>query len=222
MLSHVIKSFNGANCFESKAVEVPLHEIGGFSGVKTRHFYNNICSLEFPDRPTRYLEVGTYTGSTLCAALYKNSRVKAYAVDNFSEFDGTREKLDANLAKYVPGSNIHFIDTDFLQFDFTEIKEPIDIYLYDGPHGFSDHYEGIKRVWPILATESVVIVDDWNWPDVRNGTESAFKDLGANIVERFEIKHTWTDNHTGSDGNTDERTALNEFWNGMGVFIIKK
>ena len=40
----------------------------GMTGTKTRHFYNNLLNIE----DARYLEIGTWKGSSVCSAMYKN------------------------------------------------------------------------------------------------------------------------------------------------------
>jgi predicted O-methyltransferase YrrM len=212
MNDHIDKSFARTQCFESKIADAALHEIGGMSGVKTRHLYNNICSL---NKPIRYLEVGSYTGSTICAALYKNPHVTAWAYDNFSEFDGTLEKLEENVQKYIPDANLTIKKEDF--FTATELPSEIDVFLYDGPHGRENHRDAIVKIWPHLAAESIIIVDDWNWSEVRDGTYQGFLDVGAKIQKTWEIKHTWDNTHT-----QDSNTRAYEFWNGIAVFDVRK
>ena len=51
----------------------------------------------------------------------------------------------------------------------------INIYLYDGPHHFEDHFDGIKLVQPALEKKFILIVDDWNWDQVRNGTYFCYR-----------------------------------------------
>ena len=60
--------------------------IQGFSGAKTRHLYNNLCSFRKPDgSETEYLEIGTFAGSTFVSALYGNGHVFGTGIDNFTE-----------------------------------------------------------------------------------------------------------------------------------------
>ena len=58
--------------------------IRGMSGKKYRTFINALVeSLENP----KYLEVGSWMGSTLCSAIHGND-VEAVAIDNWSQFGG--------------------------------------------------------------------------------------------------------------------------------------
>lgn len=215
LTDHVEQALNRAQIFESK-IDCPLHETKGMSGVKTRHFYNNLCSLELPDRPLRYLEVGCYTGSSLCASLYKNSHVEAWAYDNFSEFDGPVDQFQSNIQKFIPDAVLDFRSQDFFSADLSELRNKIDIYLYDGPHEREEHKKAIVKGWPALASQSVILIDDWNWSWVREGTYQGFIDVRANIIKSWEIRHTWDNSHT------PEGTRDIEFWNGIGIFVIDK
>src|SRR5688572_19504540 len=59
-------------------------KINGMSSPKIRHLINNICS--YPDFK-RYLEVGTWRGSTLLSAANGNKNIElAVGIDDFSQF----------------------------------------------------------------------------------------------------------------------------------------
>jgi hypothetical protein len=215
LVDHVGWALNMAQCFESK-IDCALHETKGMTGTKTRHFYNNLCSLQFPDRPLRYLEVGCYTGSSLCAALYKNQHVSAWAYDNFSEFNGPVDQFNSNIEKYIPGADLTFKQEDFFTANLSALTNKIDIYLYDGPHERESHRKGIVKAWPALASQSVILIDDWNWSWVREGTYQGLLDVGAHVTKSWEIRHTWDNTHT------PEGTREYEFWNGIGIFVVDK
>jgi hypothetical protein len=48
---------------------------------------------------------------------------------------------------------------------------------------------------PALASQFVLIVDDWNWPAVRYGTLRAISEVGATINYSMEIRTTLNDTH---------------------------
>ena len=51
----------------------------------------------------------------------------------------------------------------------SKLTYKIDIDLYDGTHDYDSHKNAIIRIWPVLADQAIVIVDDWNQEPVRNG-----------------------------------------------------
>lgn len=215
LVKHVIKSLNRANTFQTQLPrEVFLLE--GMSGAKTRILYNELCTLAFQGRQTEYLEVGSWKGSTLCAALQFNSHCNGTVVENWALFGGPKEEFESNLNLFNLKDRVKVFEEDALSLDLSKISNKIDIYLYDGDHDEASHYNGIKHFWPVLADQAIVIVDDWNWSGVRKGTLNALNDVGANIIEKFEIMYTSDDSHTPMEN------ASREFWNGIAIFVVSK
>lgn len=93
----VKKSYEMALSLDHK-LSSDLLEAEGMSGRKYRYFINNLIGLM--ENP-RYLEVGSWKGSTACAAMYLN-KCKVTCIDNWSEFNGPhleRDQFDGiNLA----------------------------------------------------------------------------------------------------------------------------
>jgi len=50
----------------------------------------------------------------------------------------------------------------------------------------------------------VLIVDDWNWAAVREGTERAFAELGLDIAARIEVRATLDGSHCAVSGAASE------------------
>ena len=86
-------------------------QLQGMSSRKVRHLLNNLCGMlgaeAGDDGGCAYLEVGTYLGSTLLAALWGNGAVlrSAVAIDNFSEFGGgaNEQVLHEHLRIHLAG-----------------------------------------------------------------------------------------------------------------------
>ena len=182
-------------------------KLEGMTGTKTRHFYNNLLSSI--NDPV-YLEIGTWKGSSLCSAMYKN-KATVICIDNWSEFSGPKQEFLDNFEKYKGENNASFIEQDCFKVDINTLPK-CNVYLYDGGHSEEDHYKALMYYYPCLADESVFLVDDWNWQQVRDGTYRAIKDLNVDY-KLIEIR-TSNDNSTThmSDG----------WWNGIGIFILNK
>lgn len=214
-VKHVIKSFNQANTFQTK-ISREIFELDGMSGAKTRILYNELCSLEFEGRPTQYLEVGSWKGSTFCAALQYNSNCHGTSIENWALFGGPKDEFENNVKRLGLDGRVSIFEEDVFSIDTSKIENKIDIYLYDGDHDEIHQYKGITHLWPALADTAIIIVDDWNAPQVRKGTFDGLKDVGANILEKFEIMYTPDGSHTPLP------IAQREFWNGIGVFVVSK
>jgi len=194
-------------------------DIRGMSSPHIRLFLNRLLT-ELPP-PLRYLEVGTYQGSTLVSSLHGNegSVDVAVAIDNFAEFDSDNTNfatLQTNLKRHVnlPSSSLHFLKKDFLtvQGDLRTFP-PFNVYFYDGPHSREDHYESVMRYVHFLDDSSVFVVDDYNQQRVRDGTQQALVEL----QERGDITLTaeWI---VESRWNGD----LQGWWDGLAIFVIRK
>lgn len=220
MVGHISSSIADAEAGKSK-----LHEdiynrkfLDGLSGQKTRHLYNNICSLD----NSKYLEIGTYKGSSLCAALYKNI-INCTVIEDFS-YEGYSQKneLYNNLSKCnINAGDIQIIDSDCFKLDISQLKyNNYTIYLYDAGHDFIEHYKALTYYIDVLDDCFIFIVDDWNWLRVQDGTRKAIQDLNLDIIYSFELIYT-NDEHTPALG-PDWKFPSENFWNGIAIFILNK
>ena len=173
----------------------------GMSGKKYRYLINNLISLT---KDSRYLEIGSWTGSTVCSALYGNT-VKAVCIDNwitFPEEEQVRKFFNTNNQKKTFGINtkkvitekidFQFIESDFRKVNFNKLGK-FNIYCYDALHDRKSQYDGITIAQPALDNIFTLIVDDWNLKEVRNGTLNAFGDLGITVISTIEVKTTQND-----------------------------
>jgi len=182
----------------------------GMTGTKTRHFYNNLLNIE----DARYLEIGTWKGSSVCSAMYKN-KAKVVCIDNWSEFGGPKNEFLQNFEKYKGENDASFIEKDCYQVDVTALPK-FNIYMYDGNHSNDSHYKALLHYYDCLDDIFIFIVDDWNWIDVRDGTMSSIRKLKLKILYEKEIRLTW-DNSV-----TPEPELSQNWWNGIYVAILQK
>jgi len=205
LVEHTIKSVERAFALESNIAKEALY-LEGMSGLMTRHFYNNLCSLE----GARYLEIGTWKGSSVCSAI-SNNKTKTVCIDDFSEFNeagDTRECLLENIASFKGDNEITFIESDCWGIDPSGFAIKFNIYMYDGCHDEVPHFKALNHFMECLDDEFIYIVDDWNWPSVR---EATFKSIEKNGLETLFKKEI-----TYDDINRET------WWNGIGIFVLKK
>lgn len=181
----------------------------GMSGGKYRCFINNLVKI-VPD--PKYLEIGSWIGSTACAAIYGN-KLKAVCIDNWSQFGGPKEKFESNIDLCLKDSqcNFSFIEKDFRKVDYDSLGK-FNIYFFDGPHEEIDQYDAIKYVQNALDDTYILIIDDFNAPQVRNGTFNALRDLNHTVISSIEIITA----HPGPRGQNSD-------WHeGYFIAVIKK
>ena len=196
---NIKQAFDDTEELKSKIPPEDINKLTGLCSPKVWHLLNNLCA-----ETDSYLEVGTYMGSSLMAALYENSHVSAVAVDNFCMKPHTRGHFFAN--------------TKHLKFDFIEedafkippsVIPPTELYFYDGEHSYDSQYKGLAHFLPAMKTEFVYVCDDWNNKPVREGTFAAIKDTGLEILEFHERQDTTMKNKE-------------QWWCGIAVLKLKK
>ena len=207
--THVERSFKNAENNISK-INQEIKNIQGMTGIMTRHFYNNLLSME----DARYLEIGTWMGSSVCSAMYGN-QAKVICIDNWSEFGGPKDAFLRNFTKFKGNNQAHFIEDDCYKVDVSQLPK-FNIYMYDGNHTNESHYKSLTHYYDCLDDVFIFIVDDWNCKSVREGTEKAIEDIGFKVLYERNIRLTWDDSHTPMD------LASQTWWNGIYVAILQK
>ena len=202
-------SFQNAENGISK-ITTDIITMDGMSGTKTRHFYNNLLNTE----DARYLEIGTWKGSSVCSAMMGN-KANVVCIDNWSEFGGPKSEFLVNFEKFKGENSAKFIENDCYKVNVSTLPK-FNMYMYDGNHTNESHYRALSHYYNCLDDIFIFIVDDWNWRDVRNGTISSIKKLNLKKLYEKEIRLTW-DNST-----TPEPQLSKNWWNGIYVAILQK
>jgi hypothetical protein len=208
----VMKSFVRALAADSK-LPAYVRDIDGMSGQIYRSFINNLVG-DHPD--PRYFEIGCWAGSTATAALYGN-KAKCLCVDNWSLFGGPKEKFFENIER-IRSSNIDFkfLERDFRSIDYSAIGL-FNIYMFDGPHATIDQYDGVKLAQPALEETYILIVDDWNWSVVRDGTLQALIDTKSSVQSSIEVRTNFEDSSLAPD-----YSKKSDWHNGYFIATVKK
>lgn len=189
-----------------------IRYMDGMSGKKYRYLINNLIHRT-PD--ARYLEIGSWKGSTACSAIYGN-QVKATCIDNWSDFGGPKDEFLSNIEKAKNDSvDFRFIESDFRRVDYSSIGK-YNIYMFDGPHLEQDQYDGVFMVQEALDDVYTLIVDDFNQPEVQRGTLRAIEDLGHTIVAQIMVA-------TLQEGYNPKLCYQYSDWhNGYFIGVVKK
>ena len=216
-IKHIEESLKFGNLEVSKLTQDVI-DIKGLTSKKVRCFLNNICNKE----GTVYLEVGSYKGATFFSALYGN-HVNAIAIDNWKAEEMmpaiapiwgglggsvTRTKPKdvflQNLKKFKGTNSVQVLDENYLNFNKKFLLYKPNVLFYDGEHTFADQYQVLADFKDYLASEFILIIDDWNWE--KRGVLRGIKDLKLNVKYKKEIFTK------GEDPD--------DFWNGLGVFLL--
>lgn len=202
-------SFRNAENNHSKITD-EIITMNGMSGNYTRHFYNNLLQGE----DSRYLEIGTWAGSTVCSAMCGN-KAKVVCIDNWSQFSGPKEEFLQYFTKFKGENDAQFLESDCFSVDVS-ILPKFNIYMYDGDHSYGSHYKALSHYYGCLDEIFIYIVDDWNFEDVRKATHDAIQDLNLKILYQKGVRLT----HDGS--HTPPPQSNNTWWNGIYFAILQK
>ena len=212
-VSQIERAFQNA---ENNVSKITQHIINmdGMSGIKTRHFYNNLLDME----DARYLEIGTWKGSSVCSAMCGN-KAKVVCIDNWSQWSGPEYNPKPifleNFEKFKGENDASFIENDCYKVDVSVLPK-FNIYMYDGEHSNEGHYNALLHYYKCLDDVFIFIVDDWNWIDVRDGTINSIKKLNLKVLYEKKIRLTWDESHT------PQPQASQTWHNGIYVTVLQK
>ena len=93
------------------------------------------------------------------------------AIDNWSMGDGSREQLDANLARYgLDADHDRGRRFETLRGDALEGRT-VGVYYYDNGHEYEQQLDGMRLIERYLASPALVIVDDTDWERVERAVD---------------------------------------------------
>lgn len=155
-----------------------------------------------------YVEVGTYQGGSLISALRDND-ARAIGVDSFGEFTQTNslEITAKNLQTFGVMDRVTLHNTGFQHyFANCPADLKIQVYYYDGAHDEETQLAGMEAGWPHLQKGSLILVDDYTYPEVGR----AVNRFVANHINQVKFQFVMLPNE-----NTDAT-----WWNGVVVLRI--
>jgi hypothetical protein len=193
---------------------VPLVDVPGMSSPKVCTLLNRLVA-HLP-AGERYLEVGTWQGLTLLSAAYRNLDKVCIGCDKFrlwGRWTGlgwrARRSFLNNLRRLRRDCGyVHLYEmSDQTLFARRLVQGPIGVYFYDGDHSAIGTRQGIAAAAPLLSPRALVLVDDWNIPEVRAGARQGLADARLAVTWEREL-----------EGDHTRRG----WWNGLGVFEVER
>ena len=221
----------------------------GMSSVKMRVLLNTLLATSIYDPKDKdpreslgqwgldknYLEIGCASGSTFISAMYKNDAVikSSYVCDMFTKNKNDKFGKDIFLENCLThlGSIPTLFDEDCFSLDLSKIKEKINVYFFDGPHGIEDHRKALTYFEDVFDDQVIVVIDDWNDHRVQVGTILGLKEIDYDIMwwhqgPAHEHWGSFTDfPHKRSGISFDKNPSFGDserYWNGVMVFVLKK
>lgn len=159
-----------------------------------------------------YCEVGSMNGGSVISAMIGRvgQPTRAVAVDNFSQFGGRIDVLQANLSAFSLRDQVRVIDEDARQV-FTpgrdlDLGGPIGVLFYDGGHSYTETLSILVKAIPLLAPHALIVVDDYNWSDPQAATREFVRLGGERAHLHYEL---FTPGYTNM--------VRDSWWNGLAL-----
>lgn len=194
---------------------VETYDVPALSSLKLRHLMNNIGALG-----THYLDCGPHRGGLFCATVRGNKNLlSATAVDSF---ESDMDAIEPAKPDFLVNAKIHLpkktkfsiLIGDCFSIDLKEIKNKIDLFLYDCGHSRLDQEMALTYYKPVLADTFIYCCDDWQYGEVKQGTMDGIKKGGYEILFERELLNP--------DGYTEDQHLNEYWWRGYAVFLLKK
>jgi hypothetical protein len=188
-----------------------LDDVEGMASENKLALLNHAASLLPADEA--YVEVGSWKGLSIIAAMLGNDDGVFYAIENFTGFwvDGARvpQELQGNLERWRVADRLHVVRADAFRALLSPswLSRPIGVYFYDGAHDRFAQYLGLGLVQPLLADEALVLVDDTSRPNV-----GAAIDAFARSHREFELLLDLR----------AERESDPRWWNGIRAYAYRR
>lgn len=168
-----------------------------------------------------YLEVGIFQGLTLLSVAKVLESGMAYGIDNFAFFDPDHKNFGL-VKERQDKLGIH--NTGILNMDYEDALEnlgehlgnkKVSVYFVDGPHDYRSQLVCLLLIQPWLADDCVIMVDDCNYPHVRQ----ANRDFLLAYPEFKLMFEAYTPAHPHNLRGAELQHARDGWWNGVNILV---
>ena len=118
-------------------------------------------------------------------------------------------QLYANLRTFRDHCHVDFREEDCWRLPAVLAARSVNIYFYDGAHSRHTQRDALVRFADVFTDPFVLLVDDWNFDFVQEGTRQALDELEWSV-------HTEWCRRTAYNGDPES------WWNGLFVAVVEK
>lgn len=193
---------------ESKLTTLAMW-VPALSSLNIRHLMNNLGAIS-----DTYLECGVHKGGLFCSTVTNNSNLRyATAIDSWESDENNEDKAEAQFEENAemlisPDTRLIKLKLNCFDHSVSDVPGNYDLFLYDAGHSYEDQKNALLFYGSWLKDEVIFCVDDYDWDEVRKGTEDGIKESDYEIVFEKVFK--------GNDHDNES------WWNGFAVFLLKK
>jgi len=158
---------------------------GGLTSYRTAKLLNFATSVLDDDEC--YLEIGVFTGYTLMAAHYMNTKI-CIGIDHFTSFgldpEVVRNQCKKNIEYFSRSMNqgILVLDANFKIVKKEDIGRSIGVFFIDGDHSYEETIAQMDWGTPLLSDQAVIIFDDLCFPGVSKAVDEIVKRPGHELL----------------------------------------
>ncbi len=168
-----------ANTFAAEHLQPICDDIDGMCNIETLAMIN-FALTHCMDEQEKYLEVGTWKGRTVVAALQQNDK-NAIVIDPLT-YDDSSVVFYENVKKYGLSDRVTMHQNFWENCKLDESFANIGVYFYDGDHGDNASYCGLQGFLPHLSDQAILIVDDLKMAPVKADMDRWIKDYADHIA----------------------------------------
>ncbi len=188
-----------------------MGDVEGMASENKLAMLNLAASMLGPEEA--YVEVGSWKGLSIIAAMLDNPGSRFYAIENFHGFGMDRDKgraeLEANVRRWELHDRLMLVERNALEALARPgwLSAPVGVFFYDGSHDRLAQYVALGLVEPLLAEEALVVIDDTDW-----------RPVGAS-TDRYVARHSGYQLLFELSGG---RESDQRWWNGVRVYRYRR
>ncbi len=194
--------------------------LSGFSGERLIGMLQRIVGLTC-DETRAYVEVGVFQGLTLLSVASAHRDVACVGIDNYSQCDpeGKNEAVVHERVGKLGLKNVSLLNDDFeralVNAEGWLEGRTIGACFIDGPHDYRAQLIGLLYAERFLSERCVMVVDDANYPHVRQATADFL-----NARPEFALlMQAYTPAHPSNMTPEQKKNAVSGWWNGVNVIV---
>ena len=198
-------------------------EIRGYSGEMLLGALQRLTGLAADSENLCYLEVGVFRGLTLLSVAKANPSVSCFGVDKYQDHQGKFEESNFN-AVHASAKGLGVGNATVITADYEEVLgclekhlegRKVAVYFVDGAHDYRSQLTCLLFARPYLADKAVIVVDDCNYPHVRQATH----DFLTSHPEYKLLFEAYTRCHPGNMDPEEMSRARQGWWNGVNILV---
>lgn len=163
-----------------------------------------------------------FQGLTLLSNAHANPGADCFGIDNFSLFNEGKENKEIVEKRMIALDigNARILDMDFedglSSLDrVLSAQQKIGVFFVDGAHDYRSQLVPLLRIQPHVAENGVILIDDANYPHVRQATADFLQSASDFAL----LCEAYTPAHPANLSGEKKAEVLSGWWNGVNILV---